>query len=87
MNKLKIIQNKITECIDKWEAKATGNPFSWVDDMLSAFDSDAYYAVHMEWVNAWNKSNREKDMNIFLREWNTLKNIGSALKKWEVKIK
>lgn len=82
MNKLETIQKKIAECIDIWEAKASRNPFSWVDDMLSAFNHDVYYAVHMEWVGAWNEGNREKDMNVFLREWNTIENISSALKKW-----
>lgn len=82
MNEIETIQKEITECIDKWEAKASNNPFSTVDDMLSVFDYDIYYAVHMGWVGAWNKSNREKTMNIFLREWNTIENISNALKKW-----
>ena len=58
------------------------NPFSWVDDTLSTFNHDIYYAIHMEWVGAWNKSIRRETMNIFLREWNTLENINFALKKW-----
>ena len=82
MNKLEIIQKKIIGCIDIWGVKASRNPFSWVDDALLGFNYDIYYAVHMEWVDAWNKSNREKDMDVFLREWNTVENINFALKKW-----
>ena len=78
------IQKKIIECIDSWEAKASRNPFSWVDDMLSTFNRDIYYAVHMEWVYMWNKSNRKETMNVFLREWNTIGNISRALKNWGI---
>ena len=84
MNEPETIQKKIIGYIDAWEAKASGNPFSWVDDALSASNHDIYYAIHMEWVDAWNKSNRKKIMNVFLREWNTVENISRALKKWGI---
>lgn len=73
------IKKAIFDCINNWIAKASGNPFSWVDDGLSSWNYDMYYKIHWAWVEAWNNSNREKPMEIFLREWATEDNIRKAL--------
>lgn len=74
------IQKKIIECIDEWEAEASGNPFSWVDDRLITYTNyDIYYDIHCAWVTVWNESGRIQPMNVFLRKWNTIENIANAL--------
>ena len=78
-NRATTTQRKIIECIDAWEAKASGNPFSWVDDMLSTYDNDIYYTIHIAWVSAWNESGRVQPMNVFLREWSSIENIANVL--------
>lgn len=79
---VKNIKIAILDCIDKWVAKASMNPFSWVDDELELYDEigeDKAYRLHIAWVGAWNNSDREKPMEIFLWEWVTDENIRKAL--------
>ena len=78
-NRATTTQRKIIECIDAWEAKGSGNPFSWVDDMLSTYDYDIYYCIHCAWVDAWNKSERLLPMSLFLRKWASIENITHVL--------
>jgi len=79
---IKNIKIAILDCIDEWVVKASGNPFSWVDDALGCYDEiglDKAYKLHWAWVGAWNNSNQEKPMEVFLREWATDDNIRKAL--------
>jgi len=51
--------------------------FGWPDD--ACVTEPWAYAIHWEWVGAWNKEGRGTECVQFLRDWLTDENIGAAL--------